>query len=58
MSCIEKVLSSRSFRKFKKDKVNDELFRNILEAGRQAPSATNNQPWHFLVARDEEGKIA
>jgi nitroreductase len=31
---------------------------NILEAGRRAPSATNQQPWHFVVARDYTEKAA
>ena len=38
--------------------VSEEAFKNILEAGRQAPSATNSQPWHFVVARDEKQKDA
>ena len=58
MSCIEKVLTRRSVRKFKKDVVCEEVFKDILEAGRQAPSATNSQPWHFVVARDEKQKDA
>jgi nitroreductase len=29
---------------------------NILEAGRQAPSASNRQPWHFIAVTDEEIK--
>jgi nitroreductase len=58
MSCIEKVLTRRSVRKFKKDMINEETFTNILEAGRQAPSATNIQPWHFVVARDRKEKDA
>jgi len=28
----------------------------ILEAGRWAPSAGNFQPWHFVVAEDEESR--
>ena len=28
----------------------------ILEAGRQAPSASNIQPWHFIVVSDPETK--
>ena len=38
--------------------VSEEAFKNILEAGRQSPSATNNQPWHFVIARDEKQKDA
>ena len=58
ISCIEKVLARRSVRKFKNDQVSEEVLKNILEAGRQAPSATNNQPWHFVVATDKKGKDA
>ena len=38
--------------------MSEEVLNNILEAGRLAPSATNNQPWHFVVVRDREGKEA
>ena len=58
ISCIEKVLARRSVRKFKNDQVSEEVLKNILEAGRQAPSATNNQPWHFVIATDKKGKDA
>jgi len=30
----------------------DMVFRKILEAGRQAPSATNSQPWRFELKSD------
>lgn len=58
MSCIEKVLARRSVRKFTDTPVSEEVLKNILEAGRLAPSATNNQPWHFVVVRDSKGKDA
>jgi nitroreductase len=38
--------------------VSEEVLNNILEAGRLAPSATNNQPWYFVVVRDSKGKDA
>ena len=34
------------------------VFNNILEAGRQSPSAANFQPWHFVVVRDQKSKEA
>ena len=58
MSCIEQILSRRSIRKYKNNLVSEEVINNILEAGRQSPSATNNQPWHFVIARTEEAKEA
>jgi nitroreductase len=33
-----------------------EALRSVLEAARWAPSASNLQPWHFIVARKEEGE--
>jgi nitroreductase len=44
MDCIEKVLNRRSIRRFTKDPVSEEVVNAILEAGRRAPSATNQQP--------------
>ena len=58
MNCIEKVLDRRSIRRFKNEPVIEEVMNNILEAGRCAPSATNQQPWHFVVARDHNEKAA
>jgi nitroreductase len=52
----EVVIKRRSVRKFKKDAIPEELLRNVLEAGRWAPSAGNCQPWHFLVVTDREIK--
>jgi nitroreductase len=58
MNCIDQILSRRSIRKFKDEAVSEEVLNNILEAGRLAPSATNNQPWYFVVVKDEKGKDA
>jgi nitroreductase len=43
----------RSIRRYKPDPVPDELLAQVLEAGRWAPSASNRQPWTFVVVRDE-----
>ncbi|RLI07801.1 nitroreductase [Candidatus Bathyarchaeota archaeon] len=56
MSCIEKILKRRSIRRYRKEPVPDEVRDRILEAGRQAPSAANRQPWHFIVVTDPELK--
>jgi nitroreductase len=58
MNCIEQILSRKSIRKFKNIPVSEEVLNNILEAGRHSPSATNMQPWHFIVARDQKAKEA
>lgn len=46
---IEDIWNRRSIRKFKIKEVTKDLIIKILEAGRQAPSAKNRQPWHFVV---------
>ncbi len=56
MSLIDKVLSRRSIRAYAKKSIPTPVLDNILEAGRQAPSAGNRQPWHFIVVTDEETK--
>jgi len=56
MSLIDTVLSRRSIRAYAKKKIPTPVLNNILEAGRQAPSAGNRQPWHFIAVTDEEIK--
>jgi len=43
----------RSIRRYRPEPVPDETIAQLLEAGRVAPSASNRQPWHFIVVRDE-----
>lgn len=42
----------RSIRRYRPDPVPDEMVEQLLEAGRWAPSASNRQPWAFVVVRD------
>ncbi len=42
----------RSIRKFNDDPVEDLKLEEIMAAGMMAPSAGNEQPWHFLLLRD------
>jgi len=43
----------RSIRRYRPEPVPDEMIEQLLEAGRWAPSASNRQPWTFIVVRDE-----
>jgi nitroreductase len=52
LSLLEKVLSRRSIRQYTAQDIPDQVLNSILEAGRQAPSAMNLQPWHFIVVTD------
>ena len=53
---LELIRSRRSVRKFQERPVAPELLEQILEAGRWAPSGTNNQPWRFVVVADPQLK--
>ncbi len=52
----EAIKMRRSIRKFAPDDISDEMIRQLLEAARLAPSASNRQPWRFLVVKDKETK--
>lgn len=52
MNNMEAILSRRSIRKYKPDPVAEDLIEDILKAGMNAPSAGNEQPWHFVVIDD------
>jgi len=56
MEVLEAIKTRRSIRKFKKDVVPPNVLREVLEAGRWAPSAKNNQPWRFILIVDEDLK--
>lgn len=49
------IAARRSFRKFDEARrVTDTEIATIIEAGRQAPSWKNDQPWRFVVVRDAD----
>ena len=52
----EAIKMRRSIRKFAPDDVPEAMVKQLLEAARLAPSASNRQPWRFLVVRDKESK--
>lgn len=56
MDILELIKTRRSIRKYKLDPIPEEEINKILEAGRWAPSASNRQPWRFIVLRSEEMK--
>ncbi|OLS29853.1 MAG: 5,6-dimethylbenzimidazole synthase [Candidatus Thorarchaeota archaeon AB_25] len=54
MDTIKTIRDRRSIRKYKPNEVEEENLQIILQAGRWAPSASNKQPWHFIVIRNHE----
>jgi nitroreductase len=58
MSVLDVIRIRRSVRKYRNDPLPDEVLDQMLEALRLAPSACNNQPWRFIVVRDEQKREA
>ena len=53
MSLLDVILSRRSIRKYENKEIPKEILQQILEAGRQAPSAVNRQPIRFVVVTNQ-----
>ena len=56
MSFLELAQKRYSVRRYKDQPVEQDKILQVLEAARTAPSAVNYQPWHFIVAVEEEVK--
>ena len=54
MDAMEALFSRRSIRKYTAEPVTEEVLREILEAAMSAPSAGNQQPWHFVIINDRK----
>jgi nitroreductase len=54
MDALECIHTRRSVRKFKPGEVTAEQVEELLKAAMTAPSANNQQPWHFIVVDDRE----
>ena len=48
------ILTRRSIRKYNKKTIPEELIQKILQAAFHAPSAGNQQPWHFVILDDRK----
>lgn len=47
------ILKRRSIRKYENREVSESLVKCLLQAAMSAPSACNQQPWHFVVIQDK-----
>jgi len=54
MSLLDLILSRRSIRKYENKDIPEEVLQQILETGRQAPSAANRQPIRFIIVNDHD----
>jgi nitroreductase len=54
MSLLDLILTRRSIRRYENKDIPEEVLQQILETGRQAPSAANRQPIHFVIVTDRD----
>lgn len=50
---LECIMTRASVRKYKSEPVNDSIITTILKAGMAAPTAANQQAWHFVVVTNQ-----
>ena len=51
---MKTILSRRSIRKYTDQPVSEQVVKELLEAAMSAPSAGNQQSWHFIVINDRQ----
>lgn len=56
MDAIKAVKTRRSIRKYKKKKIPIKIVKQLIEAGRRAPSSFNDQPCVFITITKQEVK--
>lgn len=54
MDAMEALFSRGSIRKYATGLITEEVLREVLEAAMSAPSAGNQQPWHFIIINDRK----
>lgn len=53
---MDLIETRKSVRKYSDKKIADETLKQVLNAGRLAPSWMNSQPWQFIAVRNQETK--
>ncbi|MBI5520754.1 MAG: nitroreductase family protein [Desulfovibrio sp.] len=53
MDTLDAIMTRRSIRKYTDQPVSESQVQALLSAAMAAPSAGNQQPWHFVLVRDK-----
>lgn len=54
MDLFDALATRRSIRNYTAEAVGDDDLHELLDAAMHAPSAMNEQPWHFVVVTDKD----
>ena len=50
---LKAIKTRRAVRSYEDRKIPRDMLNKVIEAGNEAPSAMNSQPWRFVVVEDE-----
>jgi nitroreductase len=50
---LQAIAERRSIRAYKADPLSDEQWDALIKAALEAPSARNDQPWHFTLVKNK-----
>ena len=53
MTILDDIRGRRSIRRYTQEPVSEDDLEDLLRAAMSAPSAGNEQPWHFVVIREK-----
>jgi nitroreductase len=53
---LEAIKKRKSVRSYQQKEIPRDILHEIMEAARLAPSASNRQPWKFVIVQDKELK--
>lgn len=54
MDALEAILTRRSIRKYINKPIPDDILKQLLTTAVSAPSAGNQQPWHFIIINEKK----
>jgi nitroreductase len=54
METLDAIFTRRSIREYTSQMIPEDLVHEILAAAMQAPSAGNQQPWHFILVTERK----
>lgn len=54
MDLLQGIITRRSIRKYSDKAISKDQIETLVKAGMYAPSASNQQPWHFIAITERE----
>ncbi len=52
------IVTRRSIRRYTNREIEDSVVKQIIKNGMYAPSAVNKQPWHYIIFKEQQTKMA